>query len=186
MTMLLAGGATNPAPLWEGNSGTGPTSLAAGTMILFRPPTVTPATPAYLSVRATASALSAGQQVEVVCYLLDGVNGKPKTKAWGVPITVGVIGTTTQCEAANVNALPSVDYVLGVLNPSTNAGGVTLNTHAPAKGLIENLGGLGRYGLTYAALAAAPADIGSFTVGPFASSTNGAPSTFAPCVWGRN
>lgn len=85
---------------------------------------------ATICFEVSASSLTAGQSVTIACYALNTTTGLPT----GTPVwtETQVVGTTTGVyQKATTNALPAGGCFLAILNPSTNAGSVTVYAYRP-------------------------------------------------------
>ena len=141
---------------------------------------------ASLLVWLTTTALTVGQGVYVVNYLMDPVSGLPTTLNWSQFITLGA-GTGTQYAATGLALTIAPGSFIGIQNPSTNAGSVGLNGVSPTTGPLM-LGGLtNRTALTFGSQGATPpADVSSYTYSNSTSgSTVGTTAQTMPYVFGR-
>lgn len=143
MTPAIAGVDLMPQSRWAGTGAEmmtplvpaqgGPTTLAisAGQMILSRS-RHTGQTVQTLRIAVSATSLSAGQSVEVACY--KQFQGGPGDLIWSQSITVGA--STGNVAATGLSkVMPIGECWISILNPSGNAGSVTLRAAtAPATG----------------------------------------------------
>jgi hypothetical protein len=120
------GAAISGTPLWDIGS-TSAAALAAGSLLCCRSEIDSQQT-VELLVNVTATALSSGQQIHLATYAM-GANGLPTgAPVWSTPITVG---TSTGVMATASVLLPPAPFFVSFLNPSTNAGTVTLTLAQP-------------------------------------------------------
>jgi hypothetical protein len=172
------------APLLHGSPTGTSIAVAAGVMSLGQ--CIRSGPVAYLGVYMTATALSPGQGVYVVNYLMDATTGLPTTLNWSQFITIGA-GTNSVYSATGLALTVAAGSFIGIHNPSTNAGSVTLGGLTPTTGpiMVPNL--TNRSGLTVSSQGATPpADISAYTWSSAVSgSTGGATVQTVPFVWGR-
>lgn len=140
----------------------------------------------YLGVYVTASALTAGQGVYVVNYLMDPTSGLPTTLNWSQFVTVGT-ATGTVAAATGLSLTVAPGSYVGILNPSTNAGTVTLSSTTPITGPLVNPSLPNRTALSLASQGSTPpADISSYTWSNTTSgSTIGTTSQYGPFIYAR-
>jgi hypothetical protein len=145
---------------------------------------VTTADLSRLMFEITATSLTAGQAVNVVCYE-QAANGLPGELAWSESVTVG---TTVGIIGHNVGAgvrLPDNGYFIGMHNPVGNSGTVTFRVGRPVD---APFGGLGASVTLWSGVVAQPgatpaADMSGFTLNSAANTaTRLGPNQTAPIV----
>lgn len=124
-----------------------------------------------LGVWATATSLTAGQQIIVVAYNASATTGLPTTLSWSQAITAGT--STNFVSATSLSLSVTAGMWLGVLNPSTNSGTITLASVNPISGGVF-LAGLNRYGL----LAASQGTTANTDVSAYTYSSSGGATVF--------
>jgi hypothetical protein len=124
-----------------------------------------------LGVWATATSLTVGQQIIVVAYNASATTGLPTTLSWSQAITAGT--STNFVSATSLSLSVTAGMWLGVLNPSTNSGTITLASVNPVSGGVF-LAGLNRYGL----LAASQGTTANTDVSAYTYSSSGAATVF--------
>ncbi len=126
LSASACGAAISGTPLWDIGT-TSAAALAAGALLCMRSEIDSQQT-VELLVNVTATALSSGQQIHLATYAM-GANGLPTgAPVWSTPITVG---TSTGVMATASVLLPPAPFFVSFLNPSTNAGTVTLTLAQP-------------------------------------------------------
>lgn len=161
----------------------GALAIAAGAMSL-QSSDLFDVDPDTLIVRISATSLTAGQQIIVVCYD-EGPDGLPTTLRWSQAITVG---TTTGVieQAVTGKSLPSTRHWLGILNPSTNAGSVS---PLGVQVLLSSVGrAIGTNSMSLTATSqgsSAPADTSAYTLSTSGGATQWGIAANAPALWVR-
>ena len=123
----VLGASISGSPLWMIGATTN-AAQAAGTLFGFWSDVDSEQT-VELLVNVTATSLTAGQQVSLAAYAMHS-NGLPTgAPIWTTPITVG---TSTGVMASGSVTLPPPPFFLAFLNPSTNAGSVTITVAQPS------------------------------------------------------
>ncbi len=122
-----------------------------------------------MSFEVSASSLTAGQSVTIACYALDANRFPTGTPLW---TETKVVGTGTGVfDVATTNALPASGCALFILNPSTNAGAVSIYNYQPTG---PYFGGtrtvMARSGLISTTGLASPPDLTSYTMSTAAAS----------------
>ena len=165
----LSGGATGGHALLPSAAAASTQSVAVGSMILGQ--SERNGLLNVLGVWVTATSLTAGQQIYVVAYNASATTGLPTTQAWAQTI---IVGTSTNFVAtAGLSLTLPAGAWLGVHNPSTNSGSLTVTAAQPVIGGLF-VGGLTRFGLAASSQGATPsADVSAYTY-----STSGGATTF--------
>ncbi len=104
-------------------------ALAAGTMRLTPCDIAGGPTLASIAFEVSASALNAGQSVSIGCYARASTGLPTGTPVWTLTQTVGT--TTGTYIVSTTNTLPENGCWLALLNPSGNAGTVTIYIYQP-------------------------------------------------------
>lgn len=177
----IAGGFATGTPLFAFTSST-TVAVATGTMVVAYGNRYARTDLVGLSINVSASSLTAGQTLTVVCYALDSDGLPTGSPVWSETITVGT-STGWLSTGTIARALPS-QYAIGILNPSGNAGSVTLTAAQPVPSWVVAAASANRSGLTATSLSSAP-DVSSFTIDSASSSTKWAPQQNVPIVWAR-
>ena len=190
-------GSSGGAPLDSGNTnvvavhtdcvagaGTG-VAIAAGSMVLAPGRATNGQTIPYLSFQVTASSLSAGESVYVVFYGVDPTTGKLDALLVSKSTVVGT-GTGFFDIAGGGSTYPTVPFWVGIHNPSSNAGHVTiLSTNA----IIARTGRkafLNRGALNAVSQGTTPpSSVSTYTYSTTAASTVFEPNEYAPIIFSR-
>jgi hypothetical protein len=104
-------------------------ALAAGTMRLGPCDIAGGPTLASIAFEVSASGLNAGQSVQIGCYARASTGLPTGTPVWTLTQTVGT--TTGTYVVSTTNTLPENGCWLALLNPSGNAGTVTIYIYQP-------------------------------------------------------
>jgi hypothetical protein len=104
-------------------------ALAAGTMRLSPCDIAGGPTLASIAFEVSASGLNAGQSVSIGCYARASTGLPTGTPVWTLTQTVGT--TTGTYVVSTTNTLPENGCWLALLNPSGNAGTVTIYIYQP-------------------------------------------------------
>lgn len=105
------------------------TALAAGRILMTPCDIAGGPTLSTISFEVSASALNAGQSVTIGCYARASTGLPTGTPLWSHSVTVGT--TTGTYNVSTTNALPEGGCWLAFLNPSGNAGTVTIYIYQP-------------------------------------------------------
>lgn len=173
-----------PLVPWHPNSGT-TTALATGIQWLAltsgRGQTLS-----TLSFLVSATLLTAGQSVEITAYA-DNADGGPGARLWTQSVTTGASTgafTTTGLSLA----IPTGPYWLGFLNPSGNAGSITLRTSVAVSGRtgsVANTSWLNVHSVTGQASASADLSALKFRAGTLGGVINMGVTAQFPMVIGQ-
>jgi hypothetical protein len=163
-------------------------AISAGHMVLQKGH-LTGGSPSYLVFVVTATSLSSGQVVYIVCYNESATTGLPSTLAWSQSVTVGTT-TATYETAVSSKDIPTTGYAIGILNPSGNAGTCTFTSANSYDGYFTaSLSLYGRMGLTCTNQSTTPSsDLSSYTAlgtGGSSGATFQPNATVAPMIWAR-
>ena len=185
------------APLDSGNtdvvavhtdcvSGTGTgRGIAAGWMFLAPGRATNGQTIPYLGFQVNASSLSAGESVYVVFYGVDPTTGRIGELLVSKSTVVGT-GTGYFDIAGGGSTYPTVPFWVGIHNPSSNAGSVTIlhtnaiNARTGRKGLM---GRAAFYAVSQGTTP--PSSVSTYTYGTTAASTVFEPTEYAPIIFSR-
>ena len=156
-------------------------TLSVGTMAFGQ--TIRSGTVNVLGLWVTATSLTAGQQLILVAYNPSATTGLPTTLAWSQVLTAGTSTLFVASTGLNLS-VPAGGWV-GVLNPSTNAGSVTLVGAQPTGGGLF-VGALTRFGLAAGSQGTTPnADVSAYTYSSAAGATTFSVQQTVPQVIGR-
>lgn len=120
---------------WDSNGAASTASMPAGEMWGCWG-NVQAGTLAAFAFETTASSLTAGQSLIVACYALDGDRMPTGTPLWTQSVTHGT--AFGQYDVASTNTLPDNGFFIAILNPSTNAGAVTIYRYRPNGPYLAN------------------------------------------------
>lgn len=123
-------GADMTTPLVSGN-GAGTLAVAAGSMILALS-IHSGQTVNVLEVQVSATSLTAGQGITIGCYAYNA-DGTIGLLLWSQVLTIGTSTGTIKVTGLS-KVMPTGKCVIAVLNPSTNAGSVTLRAQTGQTG----------------------------------------------------
>ena len=189
-------GSSGGAPLDSGNTnvvavhtdcvagaGTG-VGIAAGSMVLAPGRATNGQTIPYLSFQVTASSLSAGQSVYVVFYGVDPTTGKLDALLVSKSTVVGT-GIGFFDIAGGGSTYPTVPFWVGIHNPSSNAGAVTILSTNAINSRTGRKSFLNR-GALYAPSQGTtpPSSVSSYTYST-AGATMWEPIEYAPIIFSR-
>jgi hypothetical protein len=135
-----------------------------------------------LGVWVTSTSLTAGQQIYVVAYNASATTGLPTTQVFAQAI---VAASTNFVAGTGLSLTVPAGAWIGVHNPSTNAGSITVTAAQPTIGGLL-LGGLTRFGLTATSQGTTPsADVSAYTYSTSASSSVFSTQQTVPQILGR-
>ena len=127
---------TNSGTLpWDSNGASTAVSMAAGQMWGCWG-NVQAGTLSAFAFETTASSLTAGQSLIVACYALDGDRMPTGNPLWTQSVTHGT--SFGPYDVATTNTLPDNGFFIAILNPSTNAGAVTIYRYRPNGPYLAN------------------------------------------------
>jgi hypothetical protein len=178
----IAGGNVIASPLISGATTGTTVAVALGAMYLTS--AIRSGAVPTLGFHVSATNLTAGQGVFVVNYLRDEATDLPSTLNWAQFVTVGT-GTGGTFVTGTALTVPPGSF-LGILNPSTNSGTVTLQAAQPTVGPMVLMTLTNRFALIALSQGAtAPADVSAYTLSSGGGATTFAPSQTCPWVLGR-
>jgi len=164
-------------------AGTG-VAIAAGSMVLAPGRATNGQTIPYLSFQVTASSLSAGQSVYVVFYGVDPTTGKLDALLVSKSTVVGT-GTGHFDIAGGGSTYPTVPFWVGIHNPSSNAGVVTILSTNAINARTGRKSFLNRGALyTESQGTTPPSSVSSYTYST-AAATRWEPIEYAPIIYSR-
>ena len=178
---MLSGSATGGIALIPSAVAAQTIGLSLGSLYLAQ--TDRAGTPNVLGLWVTATSLTAGQQVLIVCYNVSATTGLPTTRAWVQALTVGT--STNFVSVGSLSQAIPLGAWIGVQNPSSNAGTVTVSAAQPVSGGVF-VGGLHRYSLLASSQGATTSsDVSAYTYSTSAAATVFTSQQTTPQVIGR-
>ena len=157
-------------------------ALAAGACQGFR--TTVRGAVTTLVIQSTASSLTTGQAVIIYCYAISPSTGLPTgTPLWSETV---VIGTSVAAFDTTVSRTIEANQFVCVLNPSSNAGSVTLYAANPARGGFgAQMVQANRNSLGTSSQGATMGDVSSYTLGTSSGSSRWTAASSCPVILGR-
>lgn len=162
-TYITGSGFGPPLINFETSGGVATTAVAAGQLYATGFSGCSEDEITIMLIENTATSLTAGQQVHIGMFL-PAADGGPGERLWTQAITIGTgVGVWTQTGLANLRR-PSEGW-LTFLNPSGNAGSVTMRVGVPSGSPMYFLGSSvgNRRSIIYPSIASMPTDMSAYS-----------------------